>query len=316
LLKNQKKRPILSNPIINKLIEKIKDQDLIKYFFLDLSLEELVNNLQNIKLTLTNNKALIPFDAQVKDYKASLDEEGNVWIIKKIEPNEVLIHKLQELAYYIDCELQTLAAPSILVKMENSFYRATKVVKKGTNISGYNYLVDPFKKVLTNDLINRWLFFDEDRNPNNYMVIHNQKNEPFIVAIDYNKADLLSEELKITGNDKEFGWFRQEKTRFLTLLKPSNFENLTIQNFNYRLNLLMNLSMDKIKEVAKIILTGYIPDPKEMSELVASNINIRRNYINDYFRKWFKEKNIEKKDDNSQYKSFGQAFLKSFENKK
>lgn len=299
-----------------KLPVKVKDPELIKYFYLDLSIDELVDKMQNIKIVLNNSQTDVPFDAQVKDFKSASDEEGNTWIVKKIESAEVLIHKLQEIAFYIDFLLDTLAAPSILKNINNTFYRATKVVKKATNISGYNYLVEPYRKVLTNDLVNRWLFFDEDRNPNNYMVIHNSKMEPFVVAIDYNKADLLSEELKITGNDKEFGWFRQEKTRFLTLLKPANFENLNIGNFEYRLSSLMSVSCNKIKDISQKVLTGFVSDPEVKAELVCKNFEMRRKYINEYFRRWFKDTVLEKDKDNSEYSAFGQSFLKMHQDKK
>ena len=91
----------------------------------------------------------------------------------------------------------TLAAPTTLVYIGGKPYRATKVVRSSIQISSYNYLEQPFIDILRADLVNRWLYFDEDRNPNNYLVIHNKANRPFVVAIDYDKADLESEVMEL-----------------------------------------------------------------------------------------------------------------------
>lgn len=302
----------------NRLLKYVHDKNLIDYFYLDYPVDKLVDKLTSLTFTIDEKKTNVPFNAQVKDYKGATDSDGNHWIIKKILPNEVLPHKLQELAYYIDFMLETLAAPTVLDRIENEYYRVTKVVQNAVNISSYNYLQNPFRKVLSNDLINRWFFFDEDRNPNNYMVIHNSKNNPMIVAIDYNKADIESEEMKITGNENKFGWYRKEKTRYLTLLDPANFEGFSIANFDYRLKLLTNLPLDKIKEIAIKILTGFVDSPEKIAEKVISNLDKRRKYIDEYFRRWFKEneeERISEKEDQD-YSGFGKSFLNYYKNKK
>jgi hypothetical protein len=304
----------MSNVHKNKLIAKVHDKNLIDYYYLNYSVEELVDKLHSLKFSLSSDKSIVPFNAQLRDYKGAIDSDNNYWIVKKIDRSEILEHLLMEVAYYIDFMLETLAVPSMLINIDGTFYRASKIVLNSIQISSYNYLQSPFLKVLTNDLINRWLFFDEDRNPNNYMVIHNSKNERLIVAIDYNKTDLLTKEMKIIGDKEKFGWFRQEKTRFLTLLKPSNFENLTIDNFEYRLKLLMNLDFEKLKNIMQKLFKGLVDDCEEKCQLVINNLEFRRKYINDYFRKWFKGK-IEKKTktNKSDYSGLGKAFLKMYE---
>ena len=297
----------------NRLINNVMDENLIDYYYLKYSVKDLYDKLHGLEFELVSDKSFVPFNAQLRDYSGAIDNEKSKWIAKKIDKSELYDHLLFEIAYYIDFMMQTLAIPSITVKIDEEYYRISKLVI-GMQIGSYNYIEKPFLKVLTNDLINRWLYFDEDRNPNNYMVIHNSKNRPLIVAIDYNKADLNSTGMKITGAEDKFGWFRQEKTRFLTLLKPSNFENLSIDNFEYRLELMMGLKADDISEICTKVFREHFGDFKEKSALITSNLLKRREYINNYFRKWFKEK---KEDDNknSAYKDLGKSFLDQFKNK-
>lgn len=298
----------------NKLLKCVHDNELIHYYYLNYSIDELIERLHSLKFSLViGDKSFVPFNAQLRDYIGAVDNENNKWLAKKVNKNELFDHILFELAYYIDFMMQTLAIPSLLVEINNEYYRIAKLVH-GIQIGSYNYIKNPFLKVLTNDLINRWLYFDEDRNPNNYMVIHNSKNEPLVVAIDYNKVDLKTTTMKITGNDEKFGWFRQEKTRFLTLLKPSNFENLTIDNFNFRLDLMMCIKENKLRDICMKLFKNYFDDYASRSEKIVSNILKRRVYINAYFKKWFKT-TTKKSNETSDYSGLGKSFLKIFKEK-
>ena len=299
----------------NRLIKNVHDKEIIKYYYLNLTIDELIEKLHSLKFNFISDKSFVPFNAQLKDYIGLVDNENNKWIAKQIDKNELFEHILFELAYYIDFMMQTLASPSILVTFNNQYFKISKIVLNGIQIGSYNYIENPFLKILANDLINRWLFFDEDRNPNNYMVIHNSKNEPLIITIDYNKVDLKSTEMKIKKDDKKFGWFRQEKTRFLTLLKPSNYENLTIDYFEYRLNLMMKMKREKLKKICIYLFKKYFKDYNKKAEIIVSNILKRREYINDYFRKWFKEFKEKDKNGNSKYNDLGKTFFKIYKNK-
>ncbi len=296
----------------NKLMKKVFDKDLIDYYYLDHTIDQLIDRLHRLTFKADINGHSVPFNAQVRGYQGAIDSENCYWIIKKMNDESPYTNRLYELAYYIDFSLQTLAAPSMLIKIDDTYYRGSKVVLKGIQISGYNYTESPFKNVLANDLINRWLFFDEDRNPNNYMVIHNSKQLPLIVAIDYNKIDLETTVMKITGNDNEFGWYREEKTRFLTLLKPSNFDDLDIKCFQSRLDLLMTLSKDKLMNICRKLFKGLTKNPENKAELVVSNLVKRRNYINTYFRKHFKVNNPLNQSD---YSGLGKTFTKMYKDK-
>ena len=183
-------------------------------------------------------------------------------------------------------------------------------------ISSYDYLQEPFRRVLANDLINRWWTCDEDRNPNNYLVVHAADGRPLVVAIDFNKADLLSEGLKITGNKTEFGWHRLEKTRFLTLLKPSNFEVYGLEDFQERLELMTSLPESRLKELARRLLEGVVKDPARQAQRVVRGLVARREHIDVYFRKWFKPKaDRAGRKQGAEYEGLGRAFVEQYKKK-
>jgi hypothetical protein len=271
----------------NGLIEAVKDRRWIDFFYLEDDIEALMRRLHDLRFRLVGESRNVPFNAQVRGYQGALDDSGALWIVKEVEEGEEFFYSLCELAYYLDFMLQTLSAPTLLVNQEGVYYRATKVIVEATQISGYNYLEEPYLTILANDLINRWLMFDEDRNPNNYMVIHNSAREPLVVAIDFNHADLEAAGMKITGNEKQFGWHRTEKTRFLTLLKPENFERFGIADFEERLGLLMAVPEERLKKICGKLFLGVSMDPKQKAQQITDNLVARRGYIDAYFRKSF-----------------------------
>lgn len=300
------------NPTANE----IKDKEFVKYMYLDLSIENLIEKMRHLSFKEFGNEKLIPFYAQIRSYTGAVDTDDEVWLVKEIEDDEVYMHKVQEVAYYVDFMMHTMAAPTVLINYKGKYYRATKNIKNAMQIGSYNYMEEPFKSIIANDLINRWLFCDEDRNPNNYLVHHDTDSSPLIVAIDYNKADLWTEGMKITGRNDNFGWQRTGKNRFLTLLAPENFMNLSIDVFDERLKLMMDISPEKLNDVCVKTFDGVLENVPGSSELITKNIIERRSYINDYFRKWFKPKDKEKeKEENDRYSGMGQSFMNYYKKK-
>ncbi len=294
-----------------KLAADVGDPDIVRYFYLDKKTSQVVDYLNELQLNLSTSQDDVPFNAQVKSYAGAYDQDGDLWIVKPVaSAEEMQYHRACEIAYLLDHRTGTFAAPTTAVLIKGKRYRATKVVPKSVQISSYNYLEEPFINLLRVDLINRWIFFDEDRNPNNYLVITNSKNRQFMVAIDYDKADMLSEAMKITGLPGKFGWLRTEKTRFLTLLRPENFEGISIEEFEDRLCAFASISREELVDLGHKVFTGFCDDPPAMARRVAENIIRRREYVDAYFRSMFKT-HVETKDacQDSEYSAFGQSFL-------
>jgi hypothetical protein len=300
------------------LAASIGDKELIRYFYLDKSAIELVDYFNRMKLELVESQDDVPFNAQVKSYLGARDEAGDPWIVKPVaNDEEMLYHRSCMLAYLLDHETGTLGAPTTAVLIGGKKYRVTKVVKHAMQISSYNYLEAPFINLLRSDLINRWIYFDEDRNPNNYLVITNEKNETFLVAIDYDKADLLSEAMKITGMEEKFGWLRTEKTRFLTLLRPEHFDGICISDFEDRLAAFAAIGVNDFVKIAYSAFAGFTSEPEELAKKVTRNFMRRREYVDRYFRLMFKcAADTKDVGNDAEYLAFGQSFLDMHSKKK
>jgi hypothetical protein len=296
--------------------ERIGDGKWADFFYLDLTADKLLERLHSLRFQPVAGGRDLPFNAEVRGYSGARDSEGALWIIKPVDSQEALSYRMGELVYCLDFQLETLSAPTLLVGEKGRWLRATKVVAPAMQISSYDYLQEPFRRTLANDLINRWWTCDEDRNPNNYLVIHAAGGQALVVAIDFNKADLLSEGLKITGNKTEFGWHREEKTRFLTLLKPSNFQMYGIEDFQERLGLMMGIPESRLKELARRLLEGVVKDPARQAQRLTRILVRRREHIDTYFRKWFGPKSrLAGKSEGAEYESLGRAFVEQYKKK-
>lgn len=301
-----------------RLAADVSDAEIERYFYLNMKTSDVVDYLDGLRLKLSNSQADVPFNAAVKGYAGAQDHDGDQWIVKPVATGEeMLYHRACELAYILDHRTGTLAAPTSAILIGGKRYRVTKVVPHSVQISSYNYMEAPFINILRADLVNRWIFFDEDRNPNNYLVITNARNKQFVVVIDYDKADMLSESMKITGSNDKFGWLRAERTRFLTLLRPENFEGVSIEEFEPRLRAFGSVSKQEMVLLAKKIFNGFCADPESIAAKVADNIVKRRDYVDTYFRSMFKSKietkNVSNEED---YSAFGKSFLDMHNRKK
>jgi hypothetical protein len=300
------------------LAAEIKDDDIIDYFYLREGAEEAFERVESLKVELTDSQDTVPFNAQVKGYYGAVDEAGHAWILKPApDPKEALYHRTVALSWLLDHWVGALSAPTTVFRIGGAVYRATKVVTHAMQISSYDYLDEPFINLLRTDLINRWISFDEDRNPNNYLVIHNKATRPFMVAIDFDKADFTSDQMKITGNPDKFGWHRLEKTRFLTLLRPENFDRLPLEVFDARLRSFMEIPREALARVTRRLVEGWCDDPATLSAQLTANIVARREYVDSYFRTWFKpacDTAETFKDD--EYSAFGASFMAMHKGKK
>lgn len=292
-----------------RLLAEMDDPELGAYFWLDRDADAALDSFDSLGLSLDARQDDVPFNAAVKGYLGATDSGGHPWIVKPADAREeVLYHRLCTLAFLLDHLMGTLAAPTGLVRIGDRNYRVTKVVRRAVQISSYDYLGPPYIGVLRADLVNRWLMFDEDRNPNNYLVVFSRHNKPFVVAIDYDKADLAATAMKITGNPDHFGWHRAEKTRFLTLLRPEHFDGVPLEVFDARLKAMMAIPEGSLRSLVGRLLSGYA-EP-EYADRIAQNILERREYIDRYFRSMFKPQSetidTSHTDD---YSAFGESFV-------
>ncbi|HCM25359.1 MAG TPA: hypothetical protein DIC34_02220 [Treponema sp.] len=301
-----------------KLIETIADEDIVRYFYLDLPTEKVLDVMDAQTLRITSSQDEVPFNAQVKGYIGAVDSGGDPWILKPaLDAKEALYHRICALAFLLDHWMGTISAPTTVFRIDGKLYRAAKVVRRAVQISSYNYLEHPYIDLLRADLVNRWLYFDEDRNPNNYLVIHNKRDHPFLVAIDFDKADLEAESMKIVGMQDKFGWIRGEKTRFLTLLRPDNFEGVPLETFEVRLSALSAIPEEAVRRIALALVSGYCQNPEELASRLVSNFLMRRAYIVEYFRRMFKPESETRNVSNAEeYSMFGASFLAMNRNKK
>ncbi|HUX38949.1 MAG TPA: hypothetical protein VMV44_13700 [Rectinemataceae bacterium] len=301
-----------------RLAAEIGDEDIIDYFYLRFGAEEVLDKLEALKVEMAVSQDLVPFNAQVKGYFGAVDDAGHPWILKPaVDPKEILYHRTCTLSYLLDHFLGSLSAPTTVFTIGGKVWRATKVIQHAMQISSYDYLQQPFIDWLRADLINRWVSFDEDRNPNNYLVIHNKATKPFLVAIDFDKADFTATQMKITGNQEKFGWHRTEKTRFLTLLRPDNFEGVSIETFEARLCALMAIPEEALGRIARRLVEGWSDDPAGLSATLVANLVARRNYVDGYFRTMFKSASETKSACNDDdYSMFGASFVAMHKGKK
>ena len=294
-----------------KLTGEIGSKDVIRYFYLDHTAAEVLEKIDSMKMKLVESQDEVPFNAQVKGYLAAQDEDGDPWIVKPVTSDEDMVfHRSCMLAYLLDHETGTFAAPTSARLIDGKKFRMTKVVKHSVQISSYNYLESPFINILRADLVNRWIYFDEDRNPNNYLVVTNSRNKPFVISIDYDKADMMSEEMKITGTPDKFGWVRTGKNRFLTLLCPENFEGISISDFENRLASFAAVNADDFLKISQAAFKPWCSDSDAKARIATDNFLKRREYVDGYFRQMFKAKeetpNVSNDGD---YLAFGKSFL-------
>ncbi len=78
----------------------------------------------------------------------------------------------------------------------------------------------------------------------------------------------------------------------------------------------MGIPEEKIKNICIKSFEGVLKNVSGSADLITKNLMQRIEYINDYFRKWFKPKNTEKeKEEIDRYAGMGQSFLNYYKKK-
>jgi hypothetical protein len=290
----------------------LRDDDLIGLLYADRGYPDLLAGLSVDDFLSIDQTLKVPFFAEVRDYLGARERENpkGTWIVKPIEGEGALQAAMGSICYFLDFYSHTVSAPTIVTKIGGRLHKATKIITKAEQLTGANYTDIPrLKEQLLLDLINRWIYCDEDRNPNNYMIRYTSKNEEVVIAIDFSNVDLLYEGIKIKGNEKKFGWDRMEKTRYLTPLKVEHFLGYDMQFFNMRLNGFKSVGRKMLADLAKTCLR-FQPDRSVLARKIADNILQRIEYVREYFKGKFPA--VLKSGQEKKYEDMGKTFRKIY----
>ena len=290
----------------------LHDQDFIELLCADLSFTDLLDRfLVDDFLALTPG-AKVPFFAEVRDYVGAAEhtDPKRLWIVKEIADDAVLPAAMGSICFFLDFFARTISAPTVVTRIEGKLYKAAKVVTKAEQLSGANYTDIPqLKEQLLLDLINRWIYCDEDRNPNNYMIRYTSRGDQVVIAIDFANVDLLFPGTKIKGIPESFGWERMEKTRYLTPLKREHFEGYDMQLFGMRFDAFARVGRRMLMDLCKRCLRLQ-PDATAQAKLITENVLKRIEYVRDYFSRMFPK--VARGRGAEKYKDMGSTFTQIF----
>ncbi|MEW5817940.1 MAG: hypothetical protein AB1798_21420 [Spirochaetota bacterium] len=290
----------------------VHDDDLLELLSIDTSFPVLVDLYLKDDFLEIDTNFKIPFFAVTRDYAGACEKKNPQvkWIVKPIKDSQQLQTEMAMICYFLDFFTKTVSAPIILSKIGNILYKASKIVPKAEQLSGANYTeIVQMREQLLLDLINRWIYYDEDRNPNNYMIKYNSRNDQIVIAIDFSNVDLLFEGIKIEGTTDKFGWQRMEKTRYLTPLKIENFMIYDMTFFNMRFNEFKKIESNFLHEICNVLLS-HNPEREQISLLVATNIMRRIDYVYNYFDSKFPLHHVKQ---DGKYKDMGKAFTSIYD---
>lgn len=288
----------------------VHDEELIKLLCYDKTKNELFESFTKDDLLIIDPNMKIPFFAEIRDYRGAKEKDApeNKWLVKPIKGKDVIESEMAMIVFFLDLFTHALSVPVIVTKIDGILYKATKLIEKAEQLSGANYTVYPeLIEQLALDMINRWITYDEDRNPNNYLIRYNSKNQNLVLAIDFGNCDLLEKEIKIKGLAKGFGWQRSEKTRYLTPLKTDNFMAYGMDFYNTRFKYFKKLDGKTLSSICRKALR-HDPDKDKYTKLITNNLLRRISYVYKYFSAKIPEKVEKKKDYGVMGKSFSDMY--------
>ncbi len=294
----------------------LHDDELIRLLCADRSYGQLFDAFMGDDFLSVDKSMKVPFFAEVRDYVGAVEraDARAHWIVKAIDAEDILAPAMGAICFFLDFFTHTISAPTIITRIDGELYKATRVITHAEQLTGANYTDIPqLKEQLVLDLVNRWIYGDEDRNPNNYMIRYTSRNDQVIIAIDFSNVDLLHPGTKITGNPKAFGWERSEKTRYLTPLKVEHFQGYTMRFFDMRFSGFRAVGKKMLLDLCKACLRFH-PDRVKLSRTMADNILQRIDYVHDYFAGKFPRDAAAEKDD--KYSAMGDTFTRIYKEKR
>jgi len=293
----------------------LHDEDLTGLLCADATYPELLERFLVDDFLVIHPGMKIPFFAEVRDYVGAA-EKGNPehhWIVKEVGDDNALGAAMGAICFFLDFFTKTVSAPTIVTRIDGRLYRAAKIITKAEQLTGANYTDIPqLKEQLLLDLVNRWIYCDEDRNPNNYMIRYTSQGNQVVIAIDFSNVDLLFPGTKIKGRAASFGWERTEKTRYLTPLKVEHFQGYDMELFDMRFGAFGKVEHKMLLELCKKCLR-FQPDRASLAKAITDNIVRRIEYVHRYFAGHFPK--VAKPAGRGKYREMGTTFTKIYKEK-
>lgn len=284
------------------------DEEIITSLELSTPAADLLSQYTRDDFLIPDPAMRVPFFAETRNYGGARERDNPdaKWIIRKVDGEAQRSTEMAMICFFIDHMVKSISAPAVLTRINAEYYKATKIVPRSEQLSGANYTeVVELREQLMLDLVNRWIYCDEDRNPNNYLIRYNSRNNQILIAIDFLNVDLVTEGVKISGTPGQFGWSRSEKTRYLTPLKAENFLLYDMSFFNMRLEQFSKLDLTTIHTLADGILR-FSPDRAMLAGLIAENLHRRIAYVASYFAEVFPS--VRTDEDAAKYSDMGKSF--------
>ena len=294
----------------------LHDKELISLLCADRSYPELRERFLVDDFLSLDPGIKIPFFAEVRDYTGARERDGPhaSWIVKEIAGEDSLGAAMGSICFFLDFFTRSVSAPAVVTRIGGKLFKASKIITKAEQLTGANYTEIPqLKEQLLLDLVNRWIYCDEDRNPNNYLIRYNSRGDQIIIAIDFSNVDLVHPGQKITGSEKSFGWERSEKTRYLTPLKTEHFLGYDMRFFDMRFDGFRKLGKKMLVDLCKACLRFH-PDRVKLSKTVSENLLARVEYVYGYFAGKFPKVAAAGKEE--KYRDMGETFTSIFKEKR
>ncbi|WP_053228406.1 hypothetical protein [Spirochaeta cellobiosiphila] len=300
-----------------------KDERLTKMLDYHTTFEESLEKFSTDDFLEPDEYMDIPFFATTRDYIGAYEKEdpNAKWIIKKIPKEEARQFQFGEICYFLNYFTGNTAAPSLVTKLGGEYYRASKIMIRTEQLSGAPYLEQKvMRDQLALDLINSWVTFDEDRNPNNYLIYYTPGNFPIIITIDFSNVDLMDTKMKIKGTKDTFGWERPGKTRYMTPLKTELFYTYSWDFFKKRFDAFDSIQKKDLEKICNHVFKDVPKGERtKLADTITANIMKRRDYIRDYFYSWYGDEKIKTLQERSvhemreEYGIMGSSFLSTQE---
>lgn len=267
----------------------LHDEDFVSVLSADVTYPQLLERFLADDFLAIDSSMQVPFFAEVRDYVGAVEKRDSQhhWIVKQVSEEDALGAAMGSICFFLDFFARTASAPTVVTRIGGKLYKAAKIITRAEQLTGASYAEVPqLRDQLALDLVNRWIYCDEDRNPNNYIIRSTSRGDQVVIAIDFSNVDLLFPGTKIKGRAESFGWEKIEKTRCLSPLKMEQFQGYGIEFFDMRLEGFTRMGRKMLADLCKECLR-FQPDRAPLARTVTDNLLKRIEYVRDYFGSHF-----------------------------